>query len=103
MPGDDIPQIGWFDKINGDKLVHFGIFLMIIISWAFSLSKRNMLQSARLKWLLVITVLGIIYGVSIEFIQEKYIPHRSFDIGDIIADTIGCIAGYISARKLFVK
>lgn len=45
-------------------------------------------------------ILGIVYGIAMELVQKYFIPLRSFDLGDITADAIGCIAGYfISIRK----
>jgi VanZ family protein len=30
-----------------------------------------------------------------EFVQENFIPNRSFDVGDIIADLAGSLIGYL--------
>ncbi len=39
-----------------------------------------------------------------EFVQKYFIPNRSFDVGDIIADGIGCAIGFVlSARPLYKK
>jgi len=41
------------------------------------------------------------YGIVMEIVQHYFIPFRSFDIGDMIADSIGAIAGYfISVRGI---
>ncbi len=34
-----------------------------------------------------------------EIIQHYFIPLRSFDVGDIIADAIGAVAGYFIAIR----
>ncbi|MES1218090.1 MAG: VanZ family protein, partial [Bacteroidota bacterium] len=44
-----------------------------------------------------------VYGVIMEYVQKYFIPNRSFDIGDILADTIGSIAGLVVATKIFIK
>ena len=44
---------------------------------------------------------GIVYGIAMEIVQKYFIPFRSFDLGDIIADGIGCAAGYFFAIKRF--
>ena len=46
-------------------------------------------------------VIGIAYGVGMEIVQKYFIPFRSFDVGDIIADAVGCITGYLVLRKMF--
>jgi len=47
----------------------------------------------------IIAFSGLFYGIIIEFIQRYFIPNRSFDGGDIIADAIGCFAGWLVAVK----
>ena len=44
-------------------------------------------------------VLGIFYGVVMELVQKYFIPFRSFDLMDILADGVGCVAGYFYAMK----
>ncbi len=38
-----------------------------------------------------------------EFIQKYFIPNRSFDIGDIIADGIGSAAGLLISLRMYIK
>ena len=38
-----------------------------------------------------------------EFIQKYFIPNRSFDVGDIIADGVGSAIGLLISLKLFIK
>ena len=35
------------------------------------------------------------YGVAMEFVQENWIPNRSFDVFDIAADTVGSFAAIL--------
>ena len=46
---------------------------------------------------------GGVYGVIMEYVQKYFIPNRSFDIGDILADAIGSIAGLVVATKVYTK
>ena len=88
-----------------DKLAHFTEFglLCLLICWSLS--------SARIgnKWIYkIILAIGIasLYGISDEF-HQSFTPHRSVDIFDWFADTIGAItAGFlwqIITRKLQTK
>jgi VanZ family protein len=43
------------------------------------------------------------YGIIMEFVQKFYIPYRSFDIGDIIADAIGCSLGVLVSIRMYIK
>ena len=53
--------------------------------------------------LLWIALGSSVYGIIMEYIQKYFIPNRSFDLVDILADTIGSIAGLLVATKLFIK
>jgi len=48
-------------------------------------------------------VAGITYGIVMEFIQKYFIPNRSFDIGDIIADAAGSLLGLIYSAWRYIK
>ena len=38
-----------------------------------------------------------------EFVQKYFIPNRSFDVMDMIADGIGSVIGVIVAAKVYIK
>ena len=46
---------------------------------------------------------GLVYAVAIEIIQHYWIPYRSFDLFDIIADMTGAFAGLIVWRGVYKK
>ncbi len=54
-----------------------------------------------------ILICGIFYGIIMEFVQKNWVPNRSFEIGDIIADTIGCFIAYLyfmkKGRKTYIQ
>lgn len=96
LPGTAFPSDDWMSRIWFDKWVHIGIFfvLAIISGWTF--------RESRLKWpLLGLTASG--YGLLIEFAQDSWIPHRSFDVGDWVADCIGFLVGMLVFRRLQKK
>jgi VanZ family protein len=90
------------DRLHVDKLVH--IFLFAVLVWLFFraiATVRGKMTARRIKTL-VITLLaaGIVYGLSIEFVQKDFIPNRSFDLWDVVADAVGSLIGlYVSLRK----
>jgi VanZ family protein len=95
IPGTRLPKIKWDDKLLFDKWVHIFLFLILVLFWCRAYSK------SRLKNIFItITIFSILYGIGMEIVQKYFIPFRSFDVGDIIADAVGCIVGYfISIRK----
>ena len=99
-PGTKFPKITWQDKIWFDKWVHVFLFMILVILWSKAYSHKN-IQSGSRKVFLKIMVIGCLYGIAMELVQKYFIPFRSFDLMDIIADGIGCIAGYFFAMKIF--
>jgi len=55
------------------------------------------------KYNLVLILSALLYGLMVEFIQREWVPNRSFDLYDVLADTIGSIIGlivwFISIKK----
>lgn len=103
MPGSNIPHIGWFDTLQIDKWVHITLFFILCFLFMWAISKSISSPSKKMFWFIVVALLGIIYGTAMEFIQRDYIPNRSFDIWDIIADFFGSIAAFIWSFKQWNK
>lgn len=99
LPGDKISEAGWLEDLELDKVVHVGLFSGMVFLWC--LPFQLLIENAERRKLIygLITLAFIIYGVAIEFIQRDFIPFRSFDFYDIVADTIGCAIGWITIRK----
>jgi VanZ family protein len=103
LPGSNLPKVGWLENIHFDKIVHICMFgglvgLWCWPSWVFGWKKQ---QAVRI--FLLIAILATVYGIIMEFVQERYIPNRSFDQGDIVADAIGSFTGYFVARWKMIR
>jgi VanZ family protein len=98
LPGSDIPSSSFLDKIHFDKIVHFGLFGGIVFLVSLGIYWQKKLISPLTLLLLVIGTAA--YGLAIEFIQKYWVVGRSFDMYDVLADTLGAIAG-IWVFKLF--
>jgi VanZ family protein len=102
-PGTDFPNVTWKDKVFLDKWIHAALFALLVLAWCWSYSNKQREVKGN-KWLfMIIAMLGFVYGIGIEIIQELSIPFRSFEIPDIIADGVGAAAGYFIAVKRFAK
>ena len=75
----------------------FGI-LVFLFCWGM---QKKYSVPRLLKIFSTIAVLALVYGIIMEFVQRYLIPNRSFDTGDIIADAVGCFAGWLLAVKWF--
>jgi VanZ family protein len=101
-PGTKLPRIGWSDEIWLDKWAHIFLFFVLVFLWCRAYIKRGLAISIK-KIFFTIAILSTAYGIGMEIVQHYFIPFRSFDYGDMIADGIGSIAGYIISVNRFVK
>jgi VanZ family protein len=102
IPGKDLPEVSWMDYIHGDKLIHMFLFFMLtfLFYWGIVSSKPRVYSR---KLVLVIAILGLLYGIALEFVQKYWIPNRSFDGWDIVADGIGSFLPLLLAKSIFGK
>jgi VanZ family protein len=95
LPGAELTKETWFEKVYLDKWVHTGFFCVLI--YLFYIPLRNKTRGRLLK----LVFFGLLYGITIEFLQRFYTADRSFDLADILFDSIGCmIAWFICGRPL---
>ncbi|MDE3237034.1 MAG: VanZ family protein [Bacteroidota bacterium] len=99
IPGTSLPEITWIDKYQGDKLIHITLFG--VLGYLFSYPVKD--HSKKFFWISVIAITGFLYGVAMEFVQKYFIPFRSFDIDDMLADGAGSLLAYWWWRKQFKK
>ena len=103
LPGSSLPTAGLFSIPHFDKFVHLVLFGGFVGLWCyyFYLKKR---PATRLKTLFfLVFLIAAANGIIMEFVQRDYIPNRSFDEGDIIADLIASSVAYgICNIKLLV-
>jgi VanZ family protein len=104
LPASAFPSEKWYTKIPMfDKWVHIGLIsiLSFLFCWGIYKGKNNAEKNKRNFILTGIICLG--YGIVIEFIQRNFIPNRSFDMGDIIADGVGSLAGVFYSIRRYKK
>jgi VanZ family protein len=89
LPGSSLPKNNWFSLLHIDKWVHTCFFLVLVFLW-YSSFNGNLSKKI---WTIV--VLSITYGILVEIVQGLWIPSRSFDVYDILADTAGSFLGWI--------
>jgi VanZ family protein len=85
MPGEKLPDL---PILRLDKLIHFGVYFMLAL-----LTFRALRHQTRFAFLsrhsLSFTVLIIIlYGATDE-VHQYFVPGRSADVFDLLADTVG--------------
>jgi hypothetical protein len=91
LPGSIVPGTGFFGIKNLDKVVHAVLFCSNVLFWGWHYeSGARPLRQLRLIFVSA-TASMIILGIIMEYIQMYFVPNRSFDEWDIVADTIGSV------------
>lgn len=75
-----------------DKIAHLILFGGLCLLWNYFLYRKSGIKSGAMEW--VVVVLTASYGIVLEYFQFHFIPQRSFDKGDIVADAVGSLIGY---------
>jgi VanZ family protein len=98
LPGSVLPSHGIFSLPHIDKIAHLGLFGGLVFFWSLYhyFHRKPHIISQRLMWTIVF--LCFLYGVMMEFVQKYFIPNRSFDVGDIVADLVGSLIGYLATQ-----
>ncbi|MDI3320269.1 VanZ family protein [Pinibacter soli] len=103
LPGSAIPQSSWLDAIHIDKIVHVILFGGLVVTWALFLNRNRFFSNQLTKFLLILFLFSTANGILLEFVQKYYIPNRSFDLYDIMADACGAAAGFLFSFIYFSK
>ncbi|MDP9230720.1 MAG: VanZ family protein [Bacteroidota bacterium] len=103
LPGSKLPKIEWLNKIWFDKWVHITMFGIMVILWCRAIAKKTLPVSILKKKFLFLSLVWLVYGIMMEWVQLKFIPNRSFDKGDILADAIGCLVGLFFSNRVYIK
>jgi VanZ family protein len=94
IPGKFLEGPGLFSIPHLDKIAHIILFGGLSIFWILFFHYRKTGEKKYTS--LVILLLLAAYGVGIEYYQLNFIPNRSFDVGDIVADICGALCGYFA-------
>lgn len=94
IPGNKLPGDGLFGIEHLDKIVHFFLFGFQLIFWGIRIWTNAINRPRWREKMFFLLVLILLFGVAMEFVQLYFIPNRSFDGWDIVADSLGALAGY---------
>lgn len=94
LPGSKVPAYPWMEYLAADKWAHVFIFAVFCIAFCWPFKNTIISRVTRKRWFLAIALIGCGYGIAMEFVQKYYVINRAFELGDILADTIGCAVGW---------
>lgn len=89
LPGADLPHIGLREI---DKLVHF--LMYGTFAWLSTRSLGRQRPAARIA---ILVVLGVSLFGAVDEWHQQFIPGRSMELLDWMADTLGALTGAWSA------
>ncbi len=102
-PGKDLPELGsWTDLIQLDKIVHICTFGLMALLFMKATDHRSYASPQKKQWALKISLAAAVWGLTIEFIQHFWIPGRSFDLFDVVADAVGAALAFLFYRKRYL-
>ncbi len=89
IPSQDLPKV----QISAlDKIAHVLIYFILINLWMLYLNIKNDFQFND-KWILILLLSVLLYGIIIEILQGLLTISRSADILDVAANLIGSLIG----------
>ena len=89
-PGNLVPKNGIFEIPHFDKLVHFGMFALLI--FLFRIDSEKQVQN-RHSLLIKFTISAVLFAGLSEVIQYNFIEGRAGSIYDFFADMCGFTIG----------
>ena len=88
LPSADIPQVPMFP--GADKIVHLCMYLGLSV-----ISCWSMHAEINYKWYYIVISFAISWGISMEIFQKIMNLGRSFELLDILSNSIGAIIGVV--------
>ena len=100
FPSRNLPEV---EVWQFDKVVHFCSYAGLTFLVANGLAKQY--QYPRLRYLskTYSLVAGILYGFIMESIQGVFLNDRSFEIMDLVANSVGCLGGLFIFTAVYYK
>jgi len=79
------------------------MFSIMVWLWCWGFTRFKAHNKVLERWFLYIAVLWCGYGIGMEFVQRYLVINRSFDMGDIVADSVGCLMGWWYSSRRYIK
>jgi VanZ family protein len=90
LPGKDIPSFWWTDLLSIDKLVHAGVFGVLVLLLSRGLRAHYGGLELRSRRMLLWILACIAYGGALEIMQGVFLTDRYADVLDFLANSAGC-------------
>jgi len=89
-----IQRLNVFDIWNIDKLAHFAMYFLFCLLWCLGLRHKKYNK-------IFAVIFSVSFGALMEIFQFYSFNGRTFEINDIIANSLGVIAGVLFFDHFF--
>lgn len=90
LPGRNLPNV---QIVALDKLVHFIFYLLLFVFTMYGWRRQLQITLLRKVPITLVWLACILFGIAIEVCQEVFTADRHFDWLDIMANSMGALAG----------
>lgn len=92
-----------FNIPHADKVVHFIFYFVLVFLGVLAAKKSIKLKFDSNNLLVYAFIFASLYGILIEFFQFYFTQNRQGDILDVLANTLGAMAGVFVVRLYLNK
>jgi VanZ family protein len=100
MSGKKVNEIPFMSIPNMDKVAHFGMYFIMTFLLLFDFSRYNSKNKPWNKIIILSLLIAVVFGGSMELLQEIPSLQRSTDIKDFLANSTGAICAALSFKYL---
>ena len=100
IPGNEFPKAKVFDIPGLDKIVHTGIFFLLVYLFCRPFKYQSIDAAKKKAVFIEIALYAFVYGVIMEFVQKFFVPFRSFELADIMVDGLGALIGFLFSKRM---
>ncbi len=99
VPGNEIPSPPIINIPHLDKIVHAGLYFVLTIFSVKSFLKQNLVRILNQKPFYSAFVYAVVLGLAVELVQYNFIPNRSGDVLDALANSVGSLLALFVVKK----
>lgn len=92
IPGKNMPELSLWSLLTFDKAAHAFVYAILVLLMIIGFTKQYAYVNLKFNAIPVAFLIGFAYGMTLEIIQN-FIPERSFQLTDALANTLGCCIG----------
>ena len=93
-PGDAMPDTNVWDFLSFDKVAHFFMFSVLSFLLIIGFTKQYTFKFVKYNAQALAISFSILYGILID-LGQALVPGRFLEFADLLANTIGALAGWV--------